>query len=151
MRKKNGLTLIAIGIALTHEARLRTVAELNQSIDAFADTLKSSTDNDGMPHGSGTSDSTANRVMRIEALERRRNIEQERIDAVEWAMKYVMDIYSDEDANHLKEAIFTFLKGNKDEALEIIECRTDIKTKAFYQAKKNFLIQILKYLNFYNL
>lgn len=145
--KKNGLRLIAIGIALSNDERIKKVKLLNEMIDDTASTIRSASDNDGMPHGSSVGDTVGERVSKIEELEYERNLEQERINAFDWGLQCAKDIVDDKDCALLQEAIITSLRGNNGDALNIL-ADSSVKQNTFYRAKSIFITQILSYLHF---
>ena len=144
---KNGLKLIAIGIALSNEDRKRKVKLLNDSIDSFADSIRSTSDLDGMPHGTKVGDPVSAKVAKMEKLEIERDIEQERINAVEWAMQNATDLVPEEEASTLEKAIMMSIRNKKGGALTLIDEST-IKPATYYTARTTFLSGILRYLQF---
>ena len=143
---KDGYKLIAVGIVLTHNERIKRVEELNAIIDSFASAIHSSSDLDGMPHSTTVGDPVGVRAEQIEKIQRERDTEQERINAVEWAVQCISDCYDEEFVPAIMAALMTSFAGNNDKALNIITANTPIGVHNFYRAKRNFMQQINKYL-----
>lgn len=146
-----GLKLIAKGIALTHQDRLKLIENWNDLMDSYADGIRSSSDVDGMPHGNVVTDPVSSRAIKIESLAIERDREQDRVNAVEWAMQYATDLYAEEDAKSLREAVFMYLKGDRDEAIRMVASNTTVPIYGFNRVRGVFLEQIIKYLHFYKL
>lgn len=142
---RDGRKMIAIGLVLTYKDRQAKVAALNDLIDSCTDSIRSSGDLDGMPHVQGVSDPIAKRLEKIEKLEAERDRQQERLDAVDWAKRYVSDFYKDEYAPLVIKAILTSFNGNDDAARAMLD-GADVSLRSFRRAKGIFINQICKYL-----
>jgi len=142
----NGLKMIAIGIALSNEARKDKVKLLNESIEAIAESIRSSSDVDGMPHGTGITDPVSSKAIRMERIELERDAEMECIAAVEWAGQYIRDMFREEDGDLLIQALYMSLNRKRDEAYKLLK-DTQIKPSSFNHAKSTYLNQILYYLH----
>lgn len=148
MANNNGLKLIAIGLAKSTKDRQANVDRQNDLIDSLADAIRSSSNTDGQPGGvGGTSDPIGAKAIKIESIERGRDMEQERLNAVAWAEKSVRDLFKEEDGDGLIEAIYAYLDNRRQDAVAIIENQTSLTISNFHYAKKKFLTQILLYLN----
>lgn len=145
--KQNGMNLIARGIALAYDDLKRDIELLNESIDNCATSIRSSADLDGLPHSTSVGDPVGQRSVRIEYLEEERDAKQELVNAVDWAMQYISDRYSPEEAPFIKQAITTYLKRMQNDAMRIIDEKTSLSRPGFYSAKSVFLSQILQYLH----
>lgn len=145
--KYSGQKLIAIGIVLSNEERMEKVKAINDEINALVDGIRSSGDIDGMPHGTSVGDSVGSRLEKKEKLETQRDFLQSFVSAVEWAYQYVSDYVSDEDAPHLRNAIYLYIHKKKNQAQQVIRTNTYISPSAFYRLRSMFLTQILEYLN----
>lgn len=145
--KNNGLKLIAIGLALSYDDRKKKISIMNDMIDSCADSIRSSSDLDGMPHGTTVGDPVSARLQKIEKIEEERDMEQKRVDAVDWAMECALDLVDEEVALQLQNAIMLACMGRKytNQALLIVE-EADIQQGTFYRAKSIFISQILRYL-----
>ncbi len=149
MQKRYALRNIAIALALTHKERLHRVEVLNDLIQSKAASYRSPSNVDGFPHAAGAGDPVGSAVIGMEFVKAQRDAEQNRINAVDWALKYVCDYQRPEDEQAIREALLTYFE-DKDAANAIIDSRTSISQPAFILMRQNFIRQILKYLHLTN-
>lgn len=143
MQKRYAIRNIAIGIILTDGERRDRVARINDEINEMYSSIRSSSDNDGLPHGTTVGNPVASLAVQAERLGRVRDIEQERINAVEWARQCVRDTYSNGD--EVIKAVLMFLSNRKDEALNLIE-DIGMPFGTFTSVRSSFINNVLKYL-----
>ena len=108
--------------------------------------IRSSSDVDGMPHAGVVTDPVSQRVVRIEALTEVRDIEQERVNAVEWAEQCVRDRNSEEGAAMQLEAIWTVLTQDKQTVDKYIEEHPIFASGGAQRLKTRFLMDMAVYL-----
>ena len=144
---QNGMKLIAIGLALSYEDRKQRITMLNDSIDAITDAIRSSSNVDGLPRGTGVTDPVTNRLIRVQAIEAERDAEQDRVNAVDWAEEYVRAIFKEEDGDKLMAALELYLQKKKKEA-HILLSETSITESSFHYARQTYMNQILHYLHY---
>ena len=99
---------------------------------------------DGVPHGTGVSDQTANKAEQIERLERYPEVKKMR--AVEYAERQIgQDVINEEVRDRLRKAIVQNCKSGRRypfEHLNLIE----FSRRDFYRRKEKFLIDIASFL-----
>lgn len=141
-----GVRLIATGIALTHKMRVNKVALINEEINAIAETLRSSSDVDGMPHSGSVTDPVSAKAIKIEALENVRAIEQERINAVEWAEQCLYDRTDPVEFDRLVGLVWALLSGDEMEVDKYIDREDKVALNGAQRVKTRFLNDIANYL-----
>lgn len=146
MQKRYALRNIAIALVLTHQERCDRVNVLNNLIDHKASAYRSPANVDGMPHAQGAGDPVASAVVSVESVETQRDAEQNRINAVEWALRFVCDYQKEEHEDAIREALLLYFE-DKDAANAVIDTKTTISPQAFVMMRRNFIRQILKYLS----
>lgn len=146
MQKRYALRNIAIGLVLTHKDRCSRVAMMNSLIDEKAAAYRSPANVDGMPAAQGTGDPVATSVVNAERVTAKRDAEQVRVDAVEWALEYVCGFQREEDAPYIRTALLSYFE-DKDYALMLIDSNTNISPQGFVMMRRSFIQQILKYLS----
>lgn len=146
MQKRYALRNIAIALVLTHRDRCDRVDVLNNLIDYKASAYRSPANVDGMPHAQGAGDPVGASVVGTESIEAQRDAEQNRINAVEWALRYVCDYQKVEHEEAVREALLLYFE-DKDASNAIIDTKTTITPQSFVMIRRNFIRQILKYLS----
>ena len=146
MQKRYALRNIAIALVLTHQDRCNRVDVLNSLIDHKASAYRSPANVDGLPHAQGAGDPVATAVATTESIERQRDAEQNRINAVEWALRWCCDYQKAEHEAAVREALLLYF-ADKDAANAVIDTKTTITPQAFIMIRRNFIRQILKYLS----
>lgn len=145
MQKRYALRNIAIALVLSHKERCKRVKHFNEMIDAQAAGYRSPSSLDGMPHAPGVGDPVGAAVVASETIVQQRDAEQARIDAVEWALRFVCDFQREEDEQYIRAALLSYYE-DRDHANMIIDMNTKISQQTFIVIKRQFINQILKYL-----
>lgn len=144
---KDGYIDIAIGIVKTHEDRKQRVRVLNDTIDSFADAMRSPSNMDAMPHKTGYSNPVEERIEKIEAAEVKRNALQEYVDAVEYAMQNIREAYNPPMDEFMVECVLSYIYGPREDAIHRFESGCDLPLQALISARRQLLNIVLKYLN----
>jgi len=116
-----GLKIIAKGLCLSNESRKDKIKRLNTVIDSMADSIRSASDNDGMPHATTVGDPIGSKLEKIERLEKKRDEEPNRVNAIEWAEQYLHDNFPEDQADALIKAINLELAREKSRMQSILE------------------------------
>ena len=145
---RSGYIDIAVGIVKTHDERVKRLNILNQTIDDYADTIRSSGNLDSMPHKTGHSCPVEERMVKIEEAEEIRDAWQEHVSAVEFAKQSIEENFEGEMGTIIADCAMQYLSGNHNDALYEYEEACDLPLATLMNARTQIITAIVKYLHF---